>query len=80
MKVLATELKGKTVMSDDGLMLGRLRNIQMSDETGDLTNVLIEPSGDVDPRLFKRDDRGYLIFPFENVKAVRDVIIVNTAS
>lgn len=80
MKVLATELKGKTVMSDDGLMLGRLRNIEMNEATGDLENVLIEPSGDVDPRLFKRDERGYLIFPFENVKAVRDVIIMDQAS
>jgi sporulation protein YlmC with PRC-barrel domain len=80
MKVLATELTGKTVMSDDGLMLGRLRSIEMNESTGDLTNVLIEPSGDVDPRLFKRDDRGYLIFPFDNVKAVRDVIIMDQAS
>jgi sporulation protein YlmC with PRC-barrel domain len=79
MKVLATELKGKTVMSDDGLMLGRLRNVRMNETTGDLTDVLIEPSGDVDPRLFKRDDRGYLVFPFDNVQAVRDVIIMNTA-
>ncbi len=79
MKLLATELKGKTVMSDDGLMLGRLRNLELSKATGELTNVLIEPSGDVDPRLFERDDRGYLIFPFKNVKAVRDVIIMQTA-
>jgi len=79
MKVLANELKGKTVMSDDGLKLGRLRNIEMNQRTGDLTDVLIEPSGDVDPRLFKRDERGYLIFPFENVQAVRDVVIMNTA-
>ncbi|MDX1612258.1 MAG: PRC-barrel domain-containing protein [Candidatus Thermoplasmatota archaeon] len=79
MKLLATELKGKTVMSDEGLMLGRLRNMTMNEATGDLEDVLIEPSGDVDPRLFKRDERGYLIFPFKNVKAVRDVIIMNTA-
>lgn len=79
MKVLATELKGKTVMSDDGLLVGRMRNITMNQATGELTNVLVEPSGDVDPRLFKRDDGGYLIFPFDAVRAVRDVIIINTA-
>ena len=78
MKLLATELKGKTVMSDEGLMLGRLRNLTIDQGTGQLEDVLIEPSGDVDPRLFKRDDRGYLIFPFGNIKAVRDVIIMNT--
>lgn len=79
MKLLATELKGKTVMSDEGLMLGRLRNLTIHEDTGELADVLIEPSGDVDPRLFNRDDRGYLIFPFQNIKAVRDVVIMNTA-
>ena len=62
-------------MSDDGTMLGRLRNITTNERTGDLTEVLVEPADDVDARLFKRDARGYVVFPFENVKSVRDVIV-----
>lgn len=78
MKLLASDIRGKTVMSDEGLMLGRLRNIVADEKTGDLSQVLIEPSEDVDPRLFRRDQRGYLVFPFENVKSVRDVLVVST--
>ncbi|MHB8604724.1 MAG: PRC-barrel domain-containing protein [Thermoplasmatota archaeon] len=78
MKLLASDIKGKTVMSDEGLMLGRLRNVVVDEKTGDLAQVLVEPAEDVDPRLFKRDNRGYLVFPFENVKSVRDVIVVST--
>jgi sporulation protein YlmC with PRC-barrel domain len=78
--MLASDLRGKTVMSDEGMMLGRLRNITTEERTGELLQVLIEPSEDVDPRLFKRDNRGYLVFPFENVKSVRDVIVVTTAN
>src|SRR5688500_13688276 len=78
MKLLATDIRGKTVMSDDGTMLGRLRNVTTNERTGDLAEVLVEPADDVDPRLFKRDARGYVVFPFENVKSVRDVIVVST--
>ncbi len=78
MKMLASDIRGKTVMSDEGIMLGRLRNIVVDSNTGDLSQVLIEPAEDVDPRLFKRDARGYLAFPFENVRSVRDVIVVTT--
>ena len=80
MKLLATDLRGKTVMSDEGLMLGRLRNVTTDEKTGDLTDVLVEPGEDVDPRLFRRDQRGYLVFPFENVRSLRDVIVVSTVN
>lgn len=79
MKIMASDLRGKTVMSDEGLMLGRLRNIIINETTGDLTHVLVEPGEDVDTRLFKRDKRGYLVFGFETVRNVRDVIVVGTA-
>lgn len=78
MRILASEIRGKTVMSDEGLMIGRLRNIVVNESTGELTQVLVEPSDDVDPRLFKRDERGYLAFPFSAVKNVRDVIVIST--
>jgi sporulation protein YlmC with PRC-barrel domain len=78
MKVLASEIRGKTAMSDDGMMLGRLRNVNVNEKTGQLEEVLVEPSDDVDPRLYQQDDRGYLVFPFENVRSVRDVIVVAT--
>jgi len=79
MNVLATDLKGKTVMSDEGLLLGRLRNVLMNPKTGDLTQLLVEPGDDVDPRLFKRDPRGYLVFDISALRSVRDVILI-TAS
>ncbi|MBI4393756.1 MAG: PRC-barrel domain-containing protein [Euryarchaeota archaeon] len=78
MKILASDIRGKTVMSDEGLMLGRLRNVVVNTESGDLSQVLVEPSEDVDPRLFKRDPKGYILFPFEAVKSIKDVIVIET--
>jgi sporulation protein YlmC with PRC-barrel domain len=63
-------------MTEEGLYLGIMRNATVDVRTGELTGVLIEPSDDVDPRLYHLDDQGHLVFPFDSVKSVKDVIIV----
>jgi len=77
-KVLENELRGKTVMSEEGLYLGILRNSVIDEKTGRLLTVLVEPSEDIDPRLYHLDDLGHLVFPFESIKSVKDVIIIGT--
>jgi len=76
MKILENDLRGKTVMTEEGLYLGILRNSTVDERTGALLNILIEPSEDVDPRLYHLDTQGHLIFPFESIKSVKDVIII----
>jgi sporulation protein YlmC with PRC-barrel domain len=76
MKITENELRGKTVMSEEGLYLGILRNSTVDEKTGELINLLIEPSDDVDPRLYHLDKQGHLIFPFSSIKSVKDVIII----
>lgn len=76
MKVLENELRGKTVMSEEGLYLGIFRNSMVDEKTGELVNILVEPSEDIDPRLYHLDDLGHLMFPFSSIKSVKDVIIV----
>lgn len=76
MRITENELRGKTVMTEEGLYLGIMRNTTVDIRTGELTGVLIEPSDDVDPRLYHLDDQGHLVFPFDAIKSVKDVIIV----
>jgi sporulation protein YlmC with PRC-barrel domain len=76
MKITEDELRGKTVMSEEGLYLGILRNSTVDHKTGELINLLIEPSDDVDPRLYHLDKQGHLVFPFSSIKSVKDVIIL----
>ena len=78
MKVLESELRGKTVMSEEGLYLGILRNSLVDEKTGSLLGILIESSEDIDPRLYHLDDMGHLVFPFENIKSVKDVVIIGS--
>ncbi len=76
MKVMENDLRGKKVMSDEGMYLGTLRNMTVDEKTGKLEDLLVEPSDKIDPRLYHQDEEGYLLFPFESVKSVRDVIVV----
>lgn len=76
MKITENELRGKTVMSEEGLYLGILRNSTVDERTGELIDVLIEPSDDVDPRLYHLDNHGNLVFPFSSIKSVKDVVII----
>ena len=77
MKITENELRGKSVMSEEGLYLGIMRNATVDSKTGQLVGLLVEPSDDVDPRLYHLDNQGHLIFPFNSIKSVKDVIIIS---
>ena len=63
-------------MSEEGLYLGILRNSLVEEKTGMLSSILVEPSEDIDPRLYHLDDLGHLVFDFSSIKSVKDVVIV----
>ena len=76
MRKFVTELRGKTAMTDDGVILGTIDNFVIETETGKIEHVLIVPSQDLELRGFKRDAQGRLIIPFETMRSVRDVVVM----
>ncbi len=76
MKITENELRGKTVMTEEGLYLGVMRNSTVDIKTGELVGILVEPSDDIDPRLYHLDNEGRLVFPFNSIRSVKDVIII----
>ena len=78
-KKFATELRGKTVMTNDGRILGMIDNFVVDTRTGDLQHVLVIPAEDIEPRLYKTDAQGRLILPFTSMRSVRDVVVVDVA-
>src|SRR5207245_11419961 len=79
MKVFATELRGKTVMTEDGQILGILADFLVETKTGRIPSLLVTPAETVATRLFKSDPEGRLTLNFRSMKAVRDVIVVQLA-
>ena len=77
MRRFATELRGKTVMTHDGHILGMIENFVVDTVTGELHHVLVVPAEDVEPRLYKTDAQGRLVLPFQNMSAIRDVVVMD---
>ena len=75
-KLFATQLKGKTVTTRDGQILGTLEELLMDTRSGRILNLLVAPAEGVEPRLFKTDAKKRLILPFSSLKSLRDVIVI----
>jgi sporulation protein YlmC with PRC-barrel domain len=74
-EILAENLSGKTVMGDDGAEIGELYNITMDLKTGELYDLVVDPSENVSAD-FDVDERGHYLVPISNVQAVKDHIVV----
>lgn len=79
MKLFATELRGKTVMTEDGQILGVLADFIMDTKTGKISSILVTPAESVEARLFKTDPEGRLILSFKSMRSVKDVIVTQLA-
>lgn len=77
MRKFATELHGKTVMTEDGRILGKIDNFVIDTESGDMKHVLILPSEEIETKLFEVDPQGRLVLPFQKMNAVRDVVVMD---
>ncbi|MBI5000289.1 MAG: PRC-barrel domain-containing protein [Euryarchaeota archaeon] len=77
MKKFATELRGKTVMTNDGQILGMIDNFVFDTVTGDIHHVLVIPSEDIETRLYRTDAQGRIVLPFKEMKAIRDVVVMD---
>ncbi len=80
MPIKASELRRRTVMSAEGRILGKLKGIVANEFTGDLTDVIVEPLEDIDTRLYQTDMDGNMVFPFEKVQSITDVVVLNVSA
>ncbi len=64
-------------MTNDGQILGMIENFIVDTDTGQLHHVLVIPAEEIEPRLYKTDAQGRLVLPFQNMRAVRDVVVMD---
>ncbi|MFQ5838122.1 MAG: PRC-barrel domain-containing protein [Thermoplasmata archaeon] len=77
MKRFVTELTGKTVMTNDGRILGVIENFVVDTRSGHVQDVLVAPAEDIDVRAFRADSQGRLLLPFQGMRAIRDVVVMD---
>ncbi|MGC8546392.1 MAG: PRC-barrel domain-containing protein [Thermoplasmata archaeon] len=76
MRKFVTELKGKTVMTSEGLILGTISNFVVDTETGQVNHVLVNPAEGIESDKYEKDAQGRLAIPFKTMKSVKDVVVL----
>ena len=75
-KISAQKMSGKMVMDLDGGEIGILHNVVADAATGMLSELVVKPAAELDTSEFKEEGE-YIVIPFQVVKAIKDVIIVD---
>lgn len=78
--VIAKQLAGKKIITNDGEELGKLIDLNVHEVSGKLESMLVEPNLDnATARALNKED-GLLVIPYSSVLASSDHIIVDKKS
>lgn len=78
--LIARQLSSKKIITNEGEEFGRLVDVNISETTGKVETLIIEPNPDseVAERMKKAD--GMVLIPYEAVLAVSDYILIEKRS
>jgi len=78
-RILTKELQNKTVISEEGKMFGRVLDITADINTGELINVVVDPTKFLAAHFESMitDERGRVLLPFSAVGAIGDFVLIN---
>jgi sporulation protein YlmC with PRC-barrel domain len=75
-RILAHQLSKKKIMTNDGKVIGTLKNIIVDDETGQVIDLIIHADSSFDTSGYRLEgDKLYI--NFEAVKDIKDYIVVD---
>ena len=66
---------GKTLVSKNGCLIGTIKDIWKSEQTGKSNDMVITPFKDVNAQTYPHTDAGDIVLPSECVLEVTDVVI-----
>ena len=76
-RVFARSLSRKKIMSNDGKLIGTLKNIRVDFDSGQVLDMIIHPDQAFSTEGYTLEDDKLLIIPFESVKDIKDYIVVD---
>jgi sporulation protein YlmC with PRC-barrel domain len=74
--IFAQSLARKKVMSNDGMVIGQLKNFLVDLDTGEVIDLIVKPDPSFDTSGYRMDGERLLI-SFEAVKDARDYVVVD---
>ncbi|NLD56546.1 MAG: PRC-barrel domain containing protein [Methanomicrobiales archaeon] len=76
-RVFARSLSRKKIMSNDGKLIGTLKNIRVDFDSGQIIGMLVHPDPSFDTASYEMEDDKIVKIPFEAVKDIKDYIVVD---
>ena len=76
-RVFARSLSRKKIMSDDGKLIGTLKNIRVDFDSGQVQAMIVHPDQTFITEGYTMEDDKLLVIPFESVKDIKDYIVVD---
>ena len=76
-RIFARSLSRKKIMSNDGKLVGTLKNIRVDFDSGQVLDMIIHPDQTFVTDGYTLEDGKLLIVPFESVKDIKDYIVVD---
>lgn len=76
-KISVQKLNDKRVVDSEGGEVGIYHNIVAEVDTGMLKDLVVRPAAELDTSKFRKDGT-YIFMPFDAVKAVKDVVVVDS--
>jgi sporulation protein YlmC with PRC-barrel domain len=76
-RIFARSLSRKKIMSNDGKLIGTLKNIRVDFDSGQVIEMIIHPDQTFVTDGYVLEDNNLLLIPFEAVKDIKDYIVVD---
>ena len=78
--LIARQLSGKKIVTNEGEDFGKLVDINVNEVTGKIETLLVDPNPDSMTASKMRKEDGMILVSYESVLAVGDFILVETRS
>ncbi len=75
--IIARQLVGKKVVTSDGFDVGRLYDLEISEVTGKIVSLVVEPNLDSGLASKMKIEAGQIKIPYNSVLAVNDYAVVD---
>lgn len=79
-RILASSLRDMRILTDKGLRIGNIFDLEVDEDTGKIETLVIKPESQEIAQNLSTDEDGNALVPFSSVVAVRDYIVISEKS
>jgi len=75
-RILASSMRDMRILTDKGLRVGTIFDLEVDEETGEVETLIVKPESQEIEQNLSTDEDGNALVPFSSVVAIRDYIVI----